>query len=322
MKFDPFKRKTGSGSREPDTLIKPETAARSSEAFSSDEPIYAEEEVYDAEFSILESAEEDSLPAAADGDAGTDKNARNDSGNDGKDSGKDDGKDTGKNDGKDHTLKKAGKKAAAAGTAGLAAISLMLGSAFSNPSEVINQTSPERERPAVVVQYEAQPDDDVILEEDDEEKKKKSLKDIIRTAVYSLPLSARVLLVLPLWILGYGLIAALTALYGPVIAPLLGVIIKWLLVALVVAASVFLITKAIAPDTPLSKIFSKRNLVFILIGAAVLGAGDYIAMTAVDGYEKWRNLISCAAGFLMLAGFTARMLLKKKDRRVNPAEVR
>ena len=209
-------------------------------------------------------------------------------------------------------LKKAAKKAAGVGAAGLAAFSLMIGSTFSSPAEVMNKANPDPERPAVIVEIQAEPDD--VLEEipEEEDEKKRTFRDMFRNFILKLPVAVRLLLILPLWVIGYAAIAALTALFEPVIAPILSVILKWVLIGGLLAAAFFLLKKAIAPDTPIREIFSKRNLVMIGIAAAVFGTADFFLKEYVEHYSFWRNIACGAAGAVLLAVFAARQLRKGK----------
>ena len=213
---------------------------------------------------------------------------------------------------KEEPPKKGLKKAAAGTAAGLAAASLVVGSIFSNPSEIMAQVNPDKEQPVVIVQMDAKPDDEIEAEEEDTDEKKKGLKEMLRRFVQRLPAWAKVLFVIPMWALGYGVIALLTALFEPVIAPVLGIVLKWLLVAGLLAAAFFLIKKTVAPDTPLREIFSKRNLVLITISAALLGAGDYFAKAYIEHYEVWRNVLCFAAGLVILGVFGLRSMKRKK----------
>ena len=215
--------------------------------------------------------------------------------------------------------KKEIRKAAAAGAAGLAATSMLIGSVFSNPAEVMEKVQDDNTRPVIVAQMEANLDEQVPEEPEENDEKKRGLREMFKRFLQNLPLPAKLLFVLPMWVIGYGLLALLTALFEPVIAPVLGIIIKWLLVGLLLAAGLFCIKKAVAPDTPLREIFSKRNVILLAVTAAVLGAGDYFAKIYIDNYTIWRNIACFSAGLLILLFFTLRTLQKKKRKEVEAA---
>ena len=204
------------------------------------------------------------------------------------------------------------KKAAAGAAAGLAATSLLLGSIFSSPAEVMQQVNPDDKRPAVIVEIQAAEEEEPVEEEEEADEKKRGLKDMIKRFVQSLPSWAKVLFVIPLWAIGYGVIALLTALFEPVIAPVLSVILKWLLIGGLLAGGLFCIKKAIAPDMPLREIFTKRNMILVAVAAAVLGLGDYFAKNYFEHYELWRNVIGFAAGLLILGIYALRTWQHKK----------
>ncbi len=209
-------------------------------------------------------------------------------------------------------LKKAARKIAGVGTAGLAAVSLFIGSIFSSPSEILQKKDPDADRPAVVIEYQAQPEDGQEEAEEEGEEKKKSLRTMIRNFILGLPVGVKLFLILPLWIVGYGLIAMLTALFEPVIAPVLSAVLKWMLIGGMLLLALFLVKKSIAPNTPLREIFSKRNVVLAGVSAAVLGTGDFFLKAFVEGYTVWRNAACIAAGAVLLLVFTVRQLTKKK----------
>ncbi|MBQ9909949.1 MAG: hypothetical protein IJM50_00340 [Lachnospiraceae bacterium] len=207
------------------------------------------------------------------------------------------------------------KKAAAGAAAGLAAVSLLLGSVFTKPAEILQQADPNEGKPTVVVEYNAPVDEDIDAEEEDEDEKKRTLKDMVRAFIQNLPLWAKILFVLPLWLIGYALIALLTALFEPVIAPALLAVLKWLLFAGLLALGLFFVKKAVAPNTPLKEIFKKRNVILILITAALLGTGDYFAKEYIAHYETWRNWICCAAGVLILGLCALGNMKKAKEKK-------
>ncbi len=217
-----------------------------------------------------------------------------------------------KENGKNADSGKSLKKTAAGAAAGLAAASLVIGSVFSNPGEIMEKMNPDDTRQAVVVQYEANIEEEVSEEEEESEEKKRGLKDMIRRFIQALPSWSKILFVIPLWAVGYGLIALLTALFEPVIAPVLGIVLKWLLIGGLLAAGFFFVKKSVAPDTPLKEIFSKRNILLIIVLAAALGAGDYFAKAYYPRYEFWRNIACFASGLLILGIYALRNLRTKK----------
>ena len=207
---------------------------------------------------------------------------------------------------------KAARKAAGFGAAGLAALSLFLGSIFSAPAEILQNADIAPEKNAIVMEVQPDAEDQDAEDAGDEDEKKKTLKDMFRAFIQRLPLGVRILVILPLWGIGYALIAMLTALFEPVIAPVLAVILKWLLLAGILLLSFFFVKKAIAPDTPLREIFSRRNLLAVGISAAVLGTADFFLKEYVEHYETWRNLACAVCGAVLIIVFSVRQIAKKK----------
>ena len=210
--------------------------------------------------------------------------------------------------------KKRLRKGAAGAAAGIAMLSLLVGSVFSKPAEVMERANPDEGRPAVIVEIQATDDSEVTAEEEEADEKKRGLKDMICRFIQGLPTWAKITIIMPLWVIGYGLIALFTALFEPVSAPVLTIILKWPLVAGLLAGAFFLIKRAVAPDTPLKEIFSKRNIVLIVIAAAALGTGDYFAKMYFENYVFWRNLGCAAAGLLILGFWSLRAVHRKKQK--------
>lgn len=165
------------------------------------------------------------------------------------------------------TAKTVGKTAAGAGLA----VSMFFGSLFSSPAEIVKpeEVSPP---PAIVqqaVMYEEEPP--FMLDTEEPEEEKKGLRDRIRAWLIRLPLAVRILVLVPMWAIGFGLITAFSLLAGLINVPVIGTVLKFIIGALIVFALIMLAMKLIFPDIPLKKLFSKRNLLVFGVSACVIG---------------------------------------------------
>lgn len=188
---------------------------------------------------------------------------------------------------KEHTinraeLKRMGKKAkqAAAGTA--LAASLFLGGAFASPKDI---APPEGSgsSPAIVQTVELpQAAPDFIPVPDDNERKR-SLRSRIADRFRSLPLIARILILLPIWAIGFGIVWAVSLSAGALSIPVLGPVLRFLIGTLAAFGLVLTAQKAVFPSVPIKNLLSKKNLAALLIASCVIGCAGAI------GSVLWRS---------------------------------
>lgn len=177
-------------------------------------------------------------------------------------------------------LKKAGKAAAHTAAGAALAGSLFLGSLFSAPSDLVKPE--EIAPPPAIVQVEETPSAEeelTVFSEDVFEKR--TWKDKLREALQKLPLAVRILLLTPMWAVGYGIIWGVSLLAGLISLPIIGPIIKFIIGLAVVFGLLLLGLKALFPKTPLKKLLTKRNL------ATLLACSGLIALAGALGGVFW-----------------------------------
>ena len=194
-----------------------------------------------------------------------------------------------------------GKKALTAGVAVLTAAGLVLGGTFTSPDELLQ----DEDSGNIVLSdtltlsaadggsggddtdgFGSDTDDD----DDSQYGKKRSLSAALQKRILRLPFALRLTVLLPLWLLGHGLIVLggwLLSIFSPGLQNLLGTVLG----CAAAGAALCLAAKAAFPNLPLKKIFRKRTL---LISAAVLIlliVADRLAVFFSPRYADFRTYL-------------------------------
>lgn len=182
------------------------------------------------------------------------------------------------------------KAAAAAAVTVAAAAGMVTGTVFDSPADLM------REPPAVVA-VQADDDDGAAPEE-----RQKGPAARIREWALSLPAAVRMLVGVPLWVLGWVLLTGLSTLWASALTPLLSRALGWLCLALLLVAVFACSVKAAFPDVPLRKILRPRNVLFLLGMTVLLAAADLALPAVWQGYDAlsrtvWRVGATCLLAF-------------------------
>lgn len=202
-------------------------------------------------------------------------------------------------------IKKIGKAAAnTAAGAGLAA-SLLVGGAFASPDEMI-KSEPFSQPAAIVrtvsIEQPAQPfglEGEAVVSEEE----KKTRRQRLAAWFAGLPLALRLLMLLPVWAIAFGVVYALASAVGLIGVPVVGAVVKFLLGAAAVLALALGGLKALFPDTPFKKLLGKRSLIALAACAGVF------ALAAVLAGFVWKDkpyitaAVDAAAAALYIAYF-------------------
>ena len=196
----------------------------------------------------------------------------------------------------------------------LTAASVTVGGLFNDPAALLQE---DELKPGVVYVMDNSADDDDggAQQEDETEKRRGGVRAALRRRILALPLIVRMVVVLPLWAVGWALTAAMAALWtsalSPLAAKLFGALLMFGMLALVFALAV----KAIFPDLPLRKIFSRRSLVALAIGALALFAADLVLPILWTEYERAKALVTAAGMLIVLTPTVTAFSLREQKRR-------
>jgi len=179
------------------------------------------------------------------------------------------------------------EKAAAAVVAVAAAAGMVTGTVIESPVELVEDVLP-------ITDVQRADEDDAAVQE--ERQKGPAAK--IRLWILGLPAAVRMLVGVPLWLLGWVLLTGLSTLWMGVTAPVLSKILGWLCLAVIVLTVFAASVKSAFPQLRLKQIFRLKNLVFLLGVTAVLAMADMALPTVWQGYDQisqtvWRVGATC-----------------------------
>ena len=204
------------------------------------------------------------------------------------------------------------KRKIAGGTAaGVMAAGLFVNGLFENPSDLMSSPS-SMNQPAVVETIDLDvPPDDV---DDKNKKAKEGTASKVRQWIQNLPVVVKAVVGVPLWVIGWALMQVFTLVFGKLLSPVLGTVLKWVLGFVILAAIFVLIMKWIFPDAKVKEILRPKNLLGLGIGVVILFAIDLLTPIFWGDFSKWRWLILIVGGLLLLVimGFVFSGEHKKK----------
>lgn len=210
-------------------------------------------------------------------------------------------------------------------TTALLVVSLLTGLAFSSPADIVDEQTAANYRPAPVVMD----IDDVISapvddSEDDADEQKSSRGGFFarfRQAILTMPQSVRVVIVLPLWVVGTALLTAISFLWNVIFASPFGAFIASLAAGFAILTGLFTATaKALFPDIPIRKLLCGRNLIILGITALLLSLIDAAAPLYWHQYPLAAALVKIAAGGTVIGILSVRA--NRLYHRLVPASLR
>ena len=194
------------------------------------------------------------------------------------------------------------KKAVKGVTTAAVLASILAGSAFSGPADIIDDQDIVNYRPAPIVmdvdEYVNAPvEDDDDGDADEQKGAKLSISARFRQAVLRLPVSVRVLIVTPLWALGTAIMTAISFLWSTLFASPLGAFIASFAFGFAILTGLFTATaKMLFPDLSLRKILQKRNVIIIGCLALLLSGIDAVAPMYWHQYPLAAALVKLVLG--------------------------
>jgi len=157
-------------------------------------------------------------------------------------------------------------------------------------------------------------DDGGQSEEEEREELRGGARAGLRRRILQLPCALRLLVILPLWGLGWLILSAGAALWSALLSPLLAKALTWLLFLGALAGAFLLAGKTVFPDLPVKKILNRRSLLGLLLGAAALGLADLVLPLFWAEYTRLENIVR-AVGVLLVFGTVMALFARRELRR-------
>ena len=188
------------------------------------------------------------------------------------------------------------KKRIAAGAAtAVTAASILTNSVVSNPADLLKSSSPDASDNSHVLILENESPHSYILETDQYEPY--TWKEQLCIRMQKLPLPVKSLVLLPLWGIGEVITVLLSSLWS---SPIGQAIFHFLLEAAVLIGLFVLVFKLLFPDVPLKSLFSKKNLLWIILGAVLLTAADLVLGILWDQWHVVRIILMIVCALIVL----------------------
>ena len=213
------------------------------------------------------------------------------------------------------------KKAARTAVTLTASAGLLIGGLFSSPAALPDE---EELLPGPVYADDADPgsgDDageELLPDEEDGEDEHSApagARARLRQKLLQLPLILRLLVLLPLWAVGWLIQTGATALWSLLLGPVLGKALGWLLLLAALIGAFLLAAKTVFPDLPLKKLLKRRSLLGLVLGALLLGVADCALPFVWDGYARIGALVRALGIGLVFGTVTLRFVLREHRRR-------
>ena len=220
----------------------------------------------------------------------------------------------------DHSVdpgKKVRKTALKGITTAAVLASLIVGSTFSGPADIIDDQEAANYRPAPIVMdvdeyVNAPAEDDDDGDADEQKGVKAGVIARFRQAVMKLPQSVRLLIITPLWALGTAIMTVISFLWNTLFA-----------FGFAILTGLFAVTaKMLFPDIPLRKILSGRNVLILGCLALLLSVIDAVAPVYWHQYPLAAALVKLVLGGTVigvLAKRTSKLLDKLNIKGLPPA---
>lgn len=187
---------------------------------------------------------------------------------------------------------------------------LTVGGTFSSPEQLLDE-------PPAIVMVQTAGHEAAVSDSSEYAEERRERRGLFRKlAAYflALPEWVKLCLLLPLWLLGRGLILLSGTLTAVFKEPLMALGLNLLLIL----GAALLGFKLLHPDRPIKEFFSKRRLVLMCFGAVLLAAADVILPEFLDKYDTVKHL--CMAMLSLLVPLGLYFALHGRPRHPAPQE--
>ncbi len=202
--------------------------------------------------------------------------------------------------------KRSAAKKVAAGAAGVVtAAGLLVNTVVTDPATLLKPKDESAVDPSHVCVVDDVEHRRYIVETDEYEPY--TLRERICLKIQSWPLPVRALVLLPLWGIGEVLTVLLSALWN---SPVGQFLLHFLLEIALLVGLFALVWKLLFPHVPLRKLFSKKTLPWLIVGALLIAAADALLGYYWEPWKAWRIVLLAVVGFVILLLLYHRILDK------------
>ena len=216
------------------------------------------------------------------------------------------------------------RRVAAGAVALLASGGLIVGGLFNSPAALLDEQ--DMTPPVILADDDGEDDldgpggegDEDSADEEEEQETEEAAEEEgsgLRRRIQQLPYAVRLLVILPLWCIGWLLLTGAAALWTAVLSPVLGKALGWLLLIGALLGALLLAGKTLFPDLPVKKILNRRNVLGVVVGSLLLGVLDLVLPLFWDGYVKIESIVRGSGILLIFGAVTLRFAARERKRR-------
>jgi len=212
----------------------------------------------------------------------------------------------------DENTKKTSAKAKAAGAAAAAVIvaSTAVAGAFDSVEDLAQAAALMPPQTEVVQMVDMDTGSDIPDDEDATDEKAKGIRAALRRRILALPRPVRVVVGVPLYMIGCGILQVMDLLWIHLLSPIAGTLVKYLILAAIVFAATAIILKLLYPEKKLKELFTKKNIAGMLISIAAVFGFEKVLDVVWPDHMPWTNLLLFAGGLVVFTILLALLLGK------------
>lgn len=197
------------------------------------------------------------------------------------------------------------KKIAVTGASAAVSLSVLLSMLFSSPADMLPSSKNPAQLPTAEIAVSVAESEDCLAfgsgdAAEDEKKSRRGLFARLRSLFLQAPVAVRALVGVPLWALGWLITSAVSLLWANVLSPAMGTIVSWLLFAGLLLLAFIFACRVMFPDIPVKKILSRRNILTLILGAAVLCASNFVVPLFWDGWDDVSVYVRLGGSLLLI----------------------
>ena len=133
---------------------------------------------------------------------------------------------------------------------------------------------------------------------------------LISRLIEKIPLIFKILVIIPLWIIGSLIIKIFNKLLLLITSPILKFILRTLIIFIILLIIVLLILKLLFPDKTIKELINKKLIISIFIASLILNITDLILMKN-SKYQKIKTIVLFSIGLLLLLLILRTFIFKK-----------
>ncbi len=157
---------------------------------------------------------------------------------------------------------------------------------------------------------------DSVIDKYSQSRNKPTVKEKLRMWFDRLPFAVRLLVITPLYVIGWLMMLVLTPLWDHLLSGILAKVGYWLVVLLIILVILAVMKAVLLPDVPLKELFTRKNLLIIAGSVTALALLDELLTRTTPGYVRIGPFVRYAAILLIVSIFISVFYRKHQKKTV------